>query len=110
MKLQSVIFTSVGILVTSLPVILFRSPANTVRSGNILSALSWQLAENRGDGSWELYPMTFTVEIGDMVTFARIENCGSTSRPDLRLPDQIPFPLDYTQADGIVSIIFSEVP
>lgn len=104
------ILTAVGTLVAFVPLILFRSPANTVRSGNELSALSWLLAENKGEGSWELYPMTITVEIGELVTFATIENCGTTVPPDSRLPEQIPFPLDYAQTEGTVSIIFSEVP
>lgn len=98
------------LLTAFLPLVLFRSPANTVRSGNELSALSWVLAVNRGEGSWQLYPMTITVEIGEMVTFARIENCGRTSAPDRELPEQMPFPLDYTQTDNTVSIIFSEIP
>lgn len=93
-----------------IPLILFRSPANTVRSGNELSAISWVLAENRGEGSWKLYPMTINVEIGDKITFARIENCGETVPPDCRLPEQIPFPIDYIQTGNTVSIIFSEVP
>ena len=99
-----------GILLAFTPLVLFRSPANTVRSGNELSALSWVLAESKGEGTWALYPMTITVEIGELVTFATIVNCGRTVPPDMRLPEHIPFPLDYTQADGTVSIIFSEVP
>ncbi len=92
------------------PALLFRSPANTIKSGNELSTLSWLLAENKGEGSWKLYPFTITIEIGEFVTFASIENCGTTTPPDSRLPEQIPFPLDYTQSDQSVSIIFSEVP
>ena len=54
--------------------------------------------------------MTITVEIGEQVTFATVENCGTTTMPDDMLPASIPFPLDYTQTNGSVSIIFSEVP
>ena len=110
MKFTSRILPAISTLIALLPLILFRSPANTVRSGNELSALSWVLAESKGEGKWELYPMTITVEIGELVTFATIVNCGRTAPPDMRLPEQIPFPLDYTQTDGTVSIIFSEVP
>ena len=92
------------------PALMFRSPANTVKSGNELSAISWLLAEHEGEGSWKLYPLTITIEIGEFVTFASIENCGTTTPPDLRLNEKIPFPLDYTQTDNTVSIIFSEVP
>jgi len=90
--------------------LLFRSPANTVRSGNELSTLSWTLAESRGEGRWELYPMIITVEIKELVTLTRIENCGKTVPPNLRLPEHIPFPLDYTQTGNTVFIVFSEVP
>ena len=110
MNLRAGILTTAGTLTAFMPVVLFRSPANTVRSGNELAALSWVLAENKGSGSWELYPMTITVEIGERVTRARIENCGNTVLPNLELPDRIPFPFDYTQTDNTVSIIFSEVP
>ncbi len=109
MKLRTGIIAA-GILTAFVPLILFRSPANTVRSGNELSALSWVLAENAGEGSWELYPVTITVEIGNLVTSARIENCGKTVPPGRGLPDNIPFPVDYTQTGNSVSIIFSEVP
>jgi len=108
--LPSGILKVAGTLIVFLPLILFRSPVNFLRSGNELSTISWILAEHRGEGSWELYPITITVDIGEMVTFATIENCGKTTIPNLRLPDYIPFPLDYTETDGTVSIIFSEVP
>lgn len=99
-----------GLLLTFLPVLLFRAPANTVISGDGLTSLAWLLADANGSGSWKLYPITITTEIGEMVTFAEITNCGKTLRPSPRLPEQIPTPLDYVQNGNNVSIIFSEVP
>ncbi len=110
MRLPPVILKITGTLIAFLPLLLFRAPANTLRSGNELSTLSWILAEHQGEGSWDLYPITITVEIGELLTFATIENCGRTTLPDLGLPDDVPFPFDFTQTDGTVSIIFSEVP
>ncbi|MCK5842904.1 MAG: hypothetical protein KAH31_12080 [Candidatus Sabulitectum sp.] len=110
MILPSGVLKAAGTLIAFLPLILFRAPANSLRSGNELSTISWILAEHRGEGNWELYPITITVDIGEMVTFVTIENCGKTTIPNLGLPDEIPFPLDYTQSNGTVSIIFSEVP
>lgn len=110
MILPSGILKAAGALIVFLPLMLFRAPANSLRSGNELSTISWILAEHRGEGSWKLYPITITVDIGEMVTSVTIENCGKTTLPNRRLPDEIPFPLDYTEADGTVSIIFSEVP
>ncbi|MCK5035204.1 MAG: hypothetical protein KAS73_04860 [Candidatus Sabulitectum sp.] len=110
MILPSGMLKAAGTLIVLLPLLLFRSPANSIRSGNDLSAISWILAEQRGEGSWDIYPITITVDIGEMVTFVTIENCGRTTLPNRRLPDEIPFPLDYTETDGTVSIIFSEVP
>jgi hypothetical protein len=110
LKLKTEIPVTLGVLAALLPVIVFRAPANTVRTGNELSALAWVLAKNRGEGSWELFPITVTVETGELVTFAIVENCGTVSRPDSMLPEEIPFPLDFKQTDGTVSIIFSEVP
>jgi len=99
-----------GMLLAFLPAVLFDAPANAARSGNELCTLLWILAENRGNGSWEIFPMTITVETGELVTFAAVENCGTVSLPDNRLPPDIPFPLDYTQNNGTLTIIFSEVP
>ncbi len=110
MRLKFIVKVAAGVLVALLPAVLFRHSVNTVRSGNELSALAWVLAQSRGEGRWELFPMTFSVEIGELVTFTTVENCGTTVPPDNMLPAGIPFPLDYTQTDGTVSIIFSEVP
>ncbi|MCP4647850.1 MAG: hypothetical protein GY852_09005 [bacterium] len=104
------LMTAAGVITAFLPVVLFRTPANTVRNGDELAALSWVLAESRGDGCWQLYPMIITVEIGEMVTSARIVNCGKTTPPGPRIPEGIPFPLDYVQGGNNVTIIFSEVP
>jgi len=110
LSLKKTVPVAAGVLLAILPAVLFTAPANSVRSGNELCALSWLLAENRGDGSWEVFPMTITVETGELVTFATVENCGTVSPPNNRLPVGIPFPLDYTQSNGTLTIIFSEVP
>ncbi len=100
----------IGVLLVFLPVLLFRAPANTVISGDGLTTLAWLLAEDGGSGTWEMYPITISTEVGEMVTFAEITNCGKTLRPSSRLPEQIPTPLDYVQNGNNVKIIFSEVP
>jgi len=110
LSLKKAVPAAAGVLLAFLPVVLFSAPANSVRSGNELCALSWILAKNRGSGSWEVFPMTITVETGELVTFATVENCGTVSPPDNRLPAGIPFPLDYTHNNDTLTIIFSEVP
>lgn len=110
MKHQTRFVTVAGILLAFLPLLLFKTPANTMRSGNELSALAWILAKNNGEGTWEFFPMNITVEIGELVTFVEIENCGSSVLPDTDLSEQIPFPFDFTQENTTVSIIFSEIP
>lgn len=110
MILKNKVIVLLAIILTFIPVLLFRSPANTVISGDGLTSLAWLLAKENGSGSWNLYPITITTEIGELVTFAEITNCGKTLPPSPRLPDQIPVPLDYIQNENDVSIIFSEVP
>lgn len=110
MSVRTRVLIGAGILIAFTPSVLFRAPANTVRSGDELAALAWTLAAYRGEGCWQLYPMSITVEIGELVTKAMVENCGITSPPGPRLPDSIPRPLDYVQRDNNVSIVFSEVP
>jgi hypothetical protein len=99
-----------GILLTLLPVVLFRSPPSTRRTGNELAMLSWIIAESQGEGSVELFPITMSITIENGCTSSFIENCGKTVPPDLRLQEGIPFPLDYRQVGNDVTIVFSEVP
>jgi len=99
-----------GVLLAFLPALLFRAPTNTVITGDGLATLAWLLAEDSGSGTWEIYPLTISTEVGEMVTFAEITNCGKTLPPSSRLPEQIPTPLDYVQNGNNVKIIFSEVP
>ena len=101
---------SAALLTVFSPLVLFRSPANTLRSGNELSEVVWRLAEHSGSGSWELFPMTITVEVGETATIAEIENCGTSVPPSGELPENTPFPLDYTQDGNSVFILFNEVP
>ncbi len=76
MNVRTRVLIGAGILIAFAPSVFFRAPANTVRSGDELVALAWLLAAHRGEGCWQLYPMSIEVEIGELVTKVQVENCG----------------------------------
>lgn len=95
-----------GILLVIAPAVLFRSPANTVRTGDELTALSWVIAQRKGASSLELFPFTISITVENGIVSSFIENCGKTVPPGPGLPNGIPFPSDYSQLGNNVSIVF----
>ena len=68
------------------------------------------LAVHRGSGSSSLYPLTFNISTDSEGTLSIVEGCASTRLPSEDLPENIPFPRQYSVNGTTVLIRFSEVP
>jgi len=108
--LGRLLFSSAVLITALLAGLMYRSPASVISSGDELAAISWIMADNLGQGSWELYPMTFTITTGSGRTSSVISGCIPATPPGLRYPADFPPPVEFTCTGSTISIKFGEVP
>lgn len=90
--------------------LMYRAPASVISSGDELTAVSWALASRLGQGTWEFFPMTFRISTENGETSSVISGCITAEPPGDRLPEGIPFPVEYSSSGDTVTVIFAEVP